>query len=455
MKLSKKIFLSIYIPTLLSLITISSILIYNNHIKEKNLIIDTSLQQMTTINNSIEDNTQDGKYDALQILKVNQVFFYQKNISFEYYGSERLEYNSDTSFKLNNQDILKIQEYKIPTIIEKHNKKHYLFAAFNMNDDIVVYKKSIESIYSNMYKNIRISLYTIVITNIFIIIVAYLLSKYITNPLNKLNQEMKKISNGNYDIKLKEGKDELGELSKNFNNMAHNIKTNNEKMLENIENKQLFIDNLAHEMNTPLTSIKGYAEALENIDLNSEQKHKYLKYIQDESIRIRDMYKKLLILAYNDDIEFKEIDFNKLINNLKIDLKDKLNNHHLIINNKCNSFYGDEMLISICLSNLIRNAINNSKENTNITINTHELNNKKYIEIIDEGIGISKNNIDKIFEPFYRVDKNRSRNLGGAGLGLTLVKNIIDRHNAKIYVESKINEGSRFILEFNKNEDVF
>lgn len=71
MKLSKKIFLSIYIPTLLSLITISSILIYNNYIKEKNLIIDTSLQQMTTINNSIEDNTQDGKYDALQILKVN------------------------------------------------------------------------------------------------------------------------------------------------------------------------------------------------------------------------------------------------------------------------------------------------------------------------------------------------------------------------------------------------
>lgn len=343
-----------------------------------------------------------------------------------------------------------IQEYKIPTIIEKHNKNHYLFAAFNMNDDIVVYKKSIESIYSNMYKNIRISLYTIVITNIFIIIVAYLLSKYITNPLNKLNQEMKKISNGNYDIKLKEGKDELGELSKNFNNMAHNIKTNNEKMLENIENKQLFIDNLAHEMNTPLTSIKGYAEALENIDLNSEQKHKYLKYIQDESIRIRDMYKKLLIIAYNDDIEFIEIDFNKLINNLKIDLKDKLNNHHLIINNKCNSFYGDEMLISICLSNLIRNAINNSKENTNIIINTYELNNKKCIEIIDEGIGISKDNIDKIFEPFYRVDKNRSRNLGGAGLGLTLVKNIIDRHNGKIYVESKINEGSKFILEFNK-----
>lgn len=451
MKLAKKIFLSIYIPTLLSLITISSILIYNNFMKEKNLIIDTSLQQMTTINSSIEKNSQEGKYDALQILKANQGFFYQKDIGFEYYKDETLEYNSDTSFKLNNQNILKIKEFKIPTIIEKHNNNHYLFAAYNMNDDVVIYKKSIESIYGNMYKNIRISLYTIIITNIFIIIVAYFLSKYITKPLNNLEQEMKKISNKNYDIKLKEGKDELGLLAKEFNNMAYNIKTNNEKMLENIENKQLFIDNLAHEMNTPLTSIKGYAEALEKLDLDDDKKHKYLKYIQDEATRIRDMYKKLLILAYKDDIEFKEINFNNLIKDLKISLNDKLDNHHLIINNNCNIFLGDEMLISICLSNLIRNAINNSSENTNITINTYEKDNQKYIEIIDEGIGISKENINKIFEPFYRVDKNRSRKLGGAGLGLALVKNIIEKHNGNIYIESKLNKGSKFILEFNKN----
>ena len=451
MKLAKKIFLSIYIPTLLSLITISSILIYNNFMKEKNLIIDTSLQQMTTINSSIEKNSQEGKYDALQILKANQGFFYQKDIGFEYYKDETLEYNSDTSFKLNNQNILKIKEFKIPTIIEKHGNNHYLFAAYNMNDDVVIYKKSIESIYGNMYKNIRISLYTIIITNIFIIIVAYFLSKYITKPLNNLEQEMKKISNKNYDIKLKEGKDELGLLAKEFNNMAYNIKTNNEKMLENIENKQLFIDNLAHEMNTPLTSIKGYAEALEKLDLDDDKKHKYLKYIQDEATRIRDMYKKLLILAYKDDIEFKEINFNNLIKDLKISLNDKLDNHHLIINNNCNIFLGDEMLISICLSNLIRNAINNSSENTNITINTYEKDNQKYIEIIDEGIGISKENINKIFEPFYRVDKNRSRKLGGAGLGLALVKNIIEKHNGNIYIESKLNKGSKFILEFNKN----
>lgn len=451
MKLAKKIFLSIYIPTLLSLITISSILIYNNYEKEKNLLISTSIQEMTTINNSIEKNTQEGKYDALQILKANLKFFFQKDISFEYYNLKKLKYNSDTSFETNNKELLNINEYTVPTIIEKHNKKHYLFASFNMNDDIVVYKKSVESIYHNMYINIIISLYTIIITNIFIIMIAYLLSKYITNPLKNLDNEMKKISDGNYDIKLKEGKDELGKLAHNFNNMALNIKENNNKMLENIENKQLFIDNLAHEMNTPLTSIKGYSEAIEKFDLTLEDRNKYLKYIQDESTRIKDMYKKLLILAYKDYIEFKEISFKKIINELKIDLNDKIKNYNLIINNNCDIFYGDEMLISICLSNLIRNATNNSKEKTNITINTYELDKHKYIEVIDEGIGISKENIDKIFDPFYRVDKDRSRSLGGTGLGLALVKNIINKHKGKINVESELNKGSKFIIEFEKD----
>ena len=453
MNLAKKIFLSIYIPTLLSLITISSILIYNNYQKEKELIINNSLQEIENINNSILDNTQDGKYEVLQIIRANKKFFYQKNIGIEYYQDNKLIYNSDNDFTLNNQGIFKIKDYKIPTIIEKHDQKHYLFAALNINEDIIIYKKSIESVYHNMYKNIRITLYTLITFNFIVIIIAYILSKYITNPLNKLNNEMDKISNGNYDINLKEGKDELGNLAKNFNKMAYNIKINNEKMLENLENKQTFIDNLAHEMNTPLTSIKGYAEILEKFDLNEEQKIKYLKYIQDESVRIRDMYKKLLVLAYKDDIEFKEIDFNKLINDLKIDLHDKLNNHNLIINNNCNIFYGDEVMISMCISNLVRNAINNSKENTDITINTYEDNYHKYIIVTDEGIGISEDNINKIFEPFYRIDKNRSRSLGGSGLGLSIVKKIIEKHGGNIYIESELNVGSKFIIEFNKSRD--
>lgn len=399
---------------------------------------------MTTINNSIEKSNINEKYDTLQILKANKNYFSKKNIDFELYKYDILKYNSSNEFQLNNKELLNIIDNRIPTIVEIHNKKHYLFATFYLKDETLIYKKSIESVYSNMYKNIKISIYVLFIFNIFIIIVSYILSKYITNPLKKLDNEMKKISNGNYNIKLEERKDELGKLAHNFNNMAYSIK-------ENIDNKQIFIENLAHEMNTPLTSIKGYAEAIEKFDISIDDKNKYLKYIQDESTRIKDMYKKLLILAYNDNIEFKIIDFNKIITDLKIDLKDKLNNHNLIIKNSCNYFLGDEILFSICLSNLIRNAINNSSNNTNIIINTYELGNYKYIEVIDEGIGISKENINKIFEPFYRIDKNRSRNNGGSGLGLSLVKNIIDKHNGKIYVESELNKGSKFIIQLKKD----
>ena len=89
MNLAKKIFLSIYIPTLLSLITISSILIYNNYQKEKELIINNSLQEIENINNSILENTQDGKYEVLQIIRANKKFFYQKNIGIEYYQDNK------------------------------------------------------------------------------------------------------------------------------------------------------------------------------------------------------------------------------------------------------------------------------------------------------------------------------------------------------------------------------
>lgn len=444
MKLAKKIFLCIYMPTILGLITISYILIINNYQREKDLIIKISLQEMTTINNSIEKSNINEKYNTLQILKANKNYFSKKNIDFGLYKYDILKYNSSNEFQLNNKELLNIIDNRIPTIVEIHNKKHYLFATFYLKDETLIYKKSIESVYSNMYKNIKISIYVLFIFNIFVIIVSYILSKYITNPLKKLDNEMEKISNGNYNIKLEERKDELGKLAHNFNNMAYSIK-------ENIDNKQIFIENLAHEMNTPLTSIKGYAEAIEKFDISIDDKNKYLKYIQDESTRIKDMYKKLLILAYNDNIEFKIIDFNKIITDLKIDLKDKLNNHNLIIKNSCNYFLGDEILFSICLSNLIRNAINNSSNNTNIIINTYELGNYKYIEVIDEGIGISKENINKIFEPFYRIDKNRSRNNGGSGLGLSLVKNIIDKHNGKIYVESELNRGSKFIIQLKKD----
>lgn len=113
-------------PTILGLITISYILIINNYQREKDLIIKISLQEMTTINNSIEKSNINEKYDTLQILKANKNYFSKKNIDFELYKYDILKYNSSNEFQLNNKELLNIIDNRIPTIVEIHNKKHYL-----------------------------------------------------------------------------------------------------------------------------------------------------------------------------------------------------------------------------------------------------------------------------------------------------------------------------------------
>ena len=203
-------------------------------------------------------------------------------------------------------------------------------------------------------------------------------------------------------------------------------------------------------MNTPLTSIKGYAEALEKFDLTEEQRIKYLTYIQSESNRISDMYKKLLFLSYKSNVDYepKTILIDKVLETIQIYLKNRVDEHKtkLIIDNKHNEFYGDEIMLVMAISNLIRNALNNSEPNTHIYINTYATITNLCIEVVDEGIGISKENISKILEPFYRVDKERSRKNGGAGLGLSLVQHILKLHNGQLKIESEPGKGSKFIL---------
>jgi len=269
-----------------------------------------------------------------------------------------------------------------------------------------------------------------------------------------MKKEMGKLSKGNYNISLKEGHDEFGKLAKNFNNMSKELEKRNNELIEYANSKQLFIDNLSHEMNTPLTSIQGYAELMQKANLTDEQKQKYLKYIQDEGKRIQDMYKKLLMLSYkkNSDFEKKDVDMNKVFSEIEDTFKEKMRdaNVELIVNNQLKFIYGDETLIIMSISNLIKNAMNVSEKNSKVMVNAFCMNNKKYVQVVDQGPGISAENIKKITEPFYRVDKVRSRKNGGAGLGLSICKSIMDMHGGKLIIESELGNGSIFTLEFNK-----
>lgn len=455
MKLSVKIFFGICIPSIIAILIVSMILINKNN----ETVLETETQRSILDLQSIEDEIIDATNRNIEIedfIKIISDYYKEKNIYLFYYQNNEISYKTTDVISLNNKEILNVEDNKYKTLIENKNNNYYIFISAKLdNGNVLVYAKNVNSIYEIRDSLMRMCIYSIIIAMLIIAIIAFIISKTITKPMVEMQKEMVKLSKGNYDINLKENNSELGKLSKNFNKMSKEIKNRNDELLDLINSKQIFIDNLAHEMNTPLTSILGYSELLEKANLNEEQKSKYLQYIQQETKRILDMYKKLLMLSYkkNADFEKSDIYMEKVFDEIKDTLSNRLsqNSIELIINNQLRYLYSDETLIIMCVSNLIKNAINVSNPGSKIIVNAFEMNNKKYIQVVDQGPGISEENIKKITEPFYRADKVRSRKNGGAGLGLSICKSIMEMHGGDIKIESDLGKGSIFILEFPNN----
>lgn len=451
MKLSFKIFLGICIPSIIVAMIISAIVINRNH--ETNLEAErqSMVQNLKAIERNI--NNVDADYGQ-QIVQLLSTTYNKKNIHIIYYNNEVEFDNSDNiNFDMIDLNDVGDSQYYVET---KNIGDSYYFTATTRFDDgrYVVIEKNIDDVYQKRKELIYNCLYIIAISIFVIAIIAYIIARTLTRPLERMKKQMAKLSKGDYNINLKEGHDEFGKLAKNFNSMSKELERRNNELVEYANSKQVFIDNLSHEMNTPLTSIQGYAELMQKANLSKEQEQKYLKYIQDEGKRIQDMYKKLLLLSYkrNSDLEKKDINMNNAFLEIENTFKEKLKEHgiELIINNQLDYVYGDETLVIMSISNLIKNAMNVSDTSTKIMVNAFNMNNKKYIQVVDQGPGISKENIKKIIEPFYRVDKVRSRKNGGAGLGLSICKSIMDMHDGKLLIESEIGKGSIFTLEFNK-----
>jgi len=456
MKLSGKIFLGIIIPSMIVIIVISSLLINNSFNNNLDFQIRLYTGELDNLNVSISNTIE--KYDGYTYKDVLDIIGPYNSRNDKYillYTDNNLVYSNNEKFNDISKVIDNIDDYNYNSLIEKKDDKYYSALALKLdNSNVLVYIRDITDVYNRRNSMIKLCIYLTVGTLFIVIFVAYIIAKTLTRPLLKMKKEMSKLSSGNFDINLKEGKDEIGQLSKDFNIMSRELQRRNNELLEMIDSKQLFIDNLSHEMNTPLTSIYGYSKLIENAELNEEQRIKYLQYIQSETNRISDMYKKLLAISYksNNNIDKQSIKLEDIFNELNIELKSKLKskNINLVIDNNIDNLYCDKVLASLAISNLVRNAIEISEDNSKIEVTTYEDENNKYIEVKDYGKGIEEEQISKIVEPFYRVDKARSRAHGGAGLGLSIVTKVMNLHNGKLDIKSKIGEGSTFILIFPK-----
>ena len=217
--------------------------------------------------------------------------------------------------------------------------------------------------------------------------------------------------------------------------------------------KQEFIANASHELKTPVTSIQLAVEtaitALDNSEL--EDTRKFLNQILKDSQRMTLLLSDLLDLSQlevNNPVK-ETVNLKKIIQ-AEIGFLSEENKKRVIFESEDIAFLLDPDDFSMIVRNLLRNACNYSEQNEKIEINLLLDNSEVILSVLDKGRGISMSDQERIFERFYRVDKGRSRSLGGTGIGLSLVKHAIERNNGDIHLKSKLGEGSEFIVKFFK-----
>ena len=233
-------------------------------------------------------------------------------------------------------------------------------------------------------------------------------------------------------------------------------------VLQKDENyRREFIGNVSHELKTPIFNIQGYIQTLIDGGLNDENVNlKYLKRANvsvDRMINIVDDLEVISRLETDkNELDFENFNIIDLINEVfdQFEMKANKMNISLHLDNEATSaiLYADKNKIQQVFMNLISNSIKYGKDNGNTKVRLFDMSDKMLIEVADDGIGISENALERLFERFYRVDKNRSREIGGTGLGLAIVKHIVEAHHQTINVRSTIDIGSTFsfILEKEK-----
>ena len=324
--------------------------------------------------------------------------------------------------------------FKVSRVIK--NYKFNIYTLKNITNENKIYKRL-------EYLVILFTIIGVVIT----IIVSKIMSRRILKPINNVIKTAKSISTDDLSkrIEIPKGEDELQNLTLIINEMLDRLETS-------FENQKKFVSDASHELRTPLAIIKGYAEIIRkrgttDIDIFVES----IDSIISETDNMRNLIQKLLFLAKGEitkiNTKFVDIDANEMVHQIHSDtvVSTKTHKFHLEMGEDY-KIKGDETLLQQAIRALIENAAKYSEPNTNIYIKSFIKDGFGRISIRDEGVGISDEDAKRIFDRFYRVDLSRTKATGGTGLGLAIVKRIVEIHNGKIEVDSKMNEGTEISI---------
>ncbi len=288
----------------------------------------------------------------------------------------------------------------------------------------------------------------------------YIMSRYITRPISALSSVAARIAAGNLEIRAQyRSKDEIGVLADSFNRMADRLVEQMHRLEEEAKRKELearqkedFTAAFAHELKTPLTSIIGYADMLNSIELTEEERREAYFYIFHQGKRLESLSHKLLELVSMEKapMENRPVLTRSLEENLRTTMRPVFRAHRIKgkISLEKSTILGDMELLLSLFYNLLDNAVKAVEEGGFILMKGNCLPDGYEVKVIDNGRGIPEEEIGRITEAFYMVDKSRSRKEGGAGIGMALCQKIIDLHNGTLQVESRVGEGTVMRLFF-------
>ena len=282
---------------------------------------------------------------------------------------------------------------------------------------------------------------------------SYFIAKRIINPFVDMNHIVQCYSKGDFSQRIPvQGRDEASQLGKSFNEMADQLK--------NLEvTRQSFVANVSHELRSPLTSMKGFLEAMMDGTIPPEEHENYIGIVLSETRRMTAMVNDLLDLARIESgiitVNYEVFDINELIRRTLITFEARISEKRMELDVRFSTeqayVYADSNQISQVLRNLIDNAIKYSPEGRTLVVSTYALRKEVYVTIRDTGMGIPAEDVPHIFDRFYKVEKAHTPSPQvGSGLGLAIVKKIIEAHGQSITVKSARGKGTQFTFTLEK-----
>ena len=322
--------------------------------------------------------------------------------------------------------------------------KTFYYVAYKLDNNIIRVSKVADSTLYILFINLWPLYIVAIVLIICSILLGFLLSKKIVDPINNINLEHP-LENNKYK--------EIEPLLIRIETQKNELMKENEEVLNASKVRQEFTSNVSHELKTPLHVISGYAELIKEGIVKDSDVKEFGEKIYSEASRMSKLVEdimKISKLESDKTIEKTQLNLKNIVvaivDSLMIEADKKNVKFKLSLNDR--SISGNYDSIYSLIFNLVDNAIKYNKTNGKITIKLQEVSNNVILSVKDTGIGIPKEDLDRIFERFYRVDKSRSKDSGGTGLGLAIVKHSLIVNNATIKVESELKKGSTFTVTF-------